>query len=88
MMSEVVSGGDLQRPRSAVGESREGGQQSGRTALGCLSEKTLRVSQNQGYHFVGPNNQDRSILGLYWGPLFQGNYHMMQSAAAKDHPAH
>ena len=34
------------------------------------------VSQKQGYHFKGPNNKDYSTLGLYWGPLILGNYHI------------
>ena len=24
----------------------------------------------------GPHNKDYSILGLYWGPLILGNYHI------------
>ena len=36
----------------------------------------MGVSQNYGYHLGGPNNTDDNILGLYWGPLIVGNYHV------------
>ena len=36
----------------------------------------MGVSQNQGYHFGGPNNKDYNILGSILGSLYLGNYHI------------
>ena len=39
----------------------------------------MGVSQNLGYHFGGPNNQDYSIWGSILGPPILGNYHTLVS---------
>ena len=37
----------------------------------------IRVSQNQGYHFGGPNNRDYNFFGgLCWVPPILGKYHI------------
>ena len=41
----------------------------------------MEVSQNQGYHFGGPYDKDYRILGLYWGTLILGNYHIRSLGA-------
>ena len=33
-----------------------------------------------GYHFGGPYNKDYSNLGLYWGSLILGNYHIVDGS--------
>ena len=38
----------------------------------------MGVSQNLGYLFGGPYNEDNDILGSAWGPPILGNYHMVE----------
>ena len=38
----------------------------------------------RGYLYRGPQKKDYSLVGVYWGPLILGNYHILSNNFAKE----